>query len=273
MSSDPHQATSADDFSWEPRARYRALLLALREVIAAASSLRALLLNSGDLLHALLDAERVTVFATDERGASLYSVARSGGASQALRVPIDAHSIAGFVALSRRSVMLRDAEDPAQLRALHPMLARDEAREPGVRSVLATPILGAARAVGVLEFVNSLDGEVFRADDQRLAEAIARMLAPKLEALRAEASPARATGSRFPPLRGSTAEDTLAQLLAEVGRVRTPENDRDDEARDTDDRETDSSRPGSSGASCSTPMSAAPPTCTSSPPAPAAGCG
>jgi GAF domain-containing protein len=222
MSSDPHQATSADDFSWEPRARYRALLLALREVIAAAATLRALLLNSGDLLHALLDAERVTVFATDERGASLYSVARSGGASQSLRVPIDANSIAGFVALSRRSVMLRDAQDPEQLRALHPMLARDEAREPGVRSVLATPILGAARAVGVLEFVNSLDGEAFRSDDQRLAEAIARMIAPKLESLRAEASPARAAGSRFPPLRGSAEEDTLVQLLAEVGRVRTP---------------------------------------------------
>ncbi|MDO9020324.1 MAG: GspE/PulE family protein [Deltaproteobacteria bacterium] len=240
MSSDPHQAPSADDFSWEPRARYRALLLALREVIAAAASLRALLLNSGDLLHALLDAERVTVFAADERGASLYSVARSGGASQALRVPIDAQSIAGFVALSRRSVLLRDAEDPAQLRALHPLLARDEAREPGVRSVLATPILGATRAVGVLEFVNSLDGEVFRADDQRLAEAIARMIAPKLESLRAEAAPARTAGSRFPPLRGSGAEDSLAQLLAEVGRVRTPENDRDDDARDTDDRDTDS---------------------------------
>ena len=240
MSSDAHQAPSADDFSWEPRPRYRALLLALREVIAAAASLRALLLNSGDLLHALLDAERITVFAADERSASLYSIARSGGASQSLRLPIDARSIAGFVASTQRSVMLRDAQDREQVRALHPQLFRDDAAESAVRSVLATPILGAGRAVGVLEFVNSLDGEAFRADDQRLAEAIARMLAPKLEALRAEAPSMRPLSSRFPPLRAAPAEDTLSQLLAEVGDAHPPEIERDGEAPATDDRDSDS---------------------------------
>ena len=240
MSSETHQASSADDFSWEPRARYRALLLALREVIAEAASLRALLLNSGDLLHALLDAERITVFAADERAESLYSIARSGGESRSLRVPIDARSISGFVATTQRSVMLRDAQDPEQLRALHPMLLRDRAPEPDVRSVLATPILGRERAVGVMVFVNSLDGEAFRSDDLRLAEAVARMLAPRLEALRAEAPSMRPQASRFPPLRSSAAEDSLPELLAEVERVRSPENERDDEARDTEDRDSDS---------------------------------
>lgn len=240
MSSDANQASSVDDFSWEPRPRYRALLFGLREVIGAAASMRALLQNSGDLMHALLDAERVTVFAADERTGSLYSIARSGGASQSLRVSIDARSIAGFVATSRRSVMLRDVQDRAQLLAIHPQLLRDEPVEPGVRSVLATPILGAARAVGVLEFVNSLDGEAFRSDDLRLAEAISRMLAPKLEALRGDVPSVRPASSRFPPLRSAGVEDDLTNLLAEVARVRSPETERDDDARDTEDRDSDS---------------------------------
>nr|MBK7065121.1 GspE/PulE family protein [Deltaproteobacteria bacterium] len=241
MTSEPLQASSADDFSWEPRPRYRALLLALREVIAEAPSLRALLLNSGDLLHALLDAEHITVFVTDERSESLYSIARSGGESRSVRVAFDARTIAGFVATTQRSVMLRDAQDMEQLRALHPLLHLDRALDPGVRSVLATPILGSRRAVGLLEFVNSLDGEAFRADDLRLAEATARMLAPRLEALCVEAPSMKAPGSRFPPLRSSAeSEDSLERLLAEVASARSPENDRDDEQRDSDDRDSDS---------------------------------
>jgi type II secretory ATPase GspE/PulE/Tfp pilus assembly ATPase PilB-like protein len=241
MSSDALQVPSADDFSWEPRARYRALLLALREVVAAAATLRALLLNSGDLLHALLDAEGVTVFAADERSASLYSIARSGGSSHSLRLPLDARTVAGFVATTQRSVMLRDAQDAEQLRALHPLLVRDgQGGEPGARNVLATPIRGATRAVGVLEFVNSLDGEAFRADDQRLAEAIARMIAPKLEAMLPETASMRPAGSRFPPLRAAAPDAGLGQLLAESARVPASEAERDEEARDIEDRDSDS---------------------------------
>lgn len=236
MNSDPTQTSNVDDFSWEPRPRYRALLSALREVVAAATSLRALLMNSSDLLHALLDAERITVFAVDERSRSLYSIARSGASTQSLRVPADARSIAGFVATTRRSVMLRDAQDPEQLRALHPNLAPDEAAD--VRTVLAAPILGPSRAVGVLEFVNSLDGDAFRGDDLRLAEAIARLLAPKLDALHGEATSVRPPPSRFPALNQRTdREETLGQLLVEAGRVRGGD---DDDGRESEDRDSDS---------------------------------
>lgn len=231
--------SSADDFSWEPRPRYRALLLALREVVAAATSLRALLVNSSDLLHALLDAERITVYALDERAGSLYSIARSGAGSQAVRVPSDARTIAGFVATSRRSVIIRDAQDPEQLRALHPNLVGGGATDAGVRTVLAAPILGPLRAVGVLEFVNSLDGDAFRGDDLRLAEAIARLMAPKLDALHAEATTTAKANSRFPALnRKEDRDEPLGQLLIEAARVRTAESERDSD--DVEDRDSDS---------------------------------
>ncbi len=239
MTFDANQSTT-DDFSWEPRPRYRALLLALREVVAAANSLRALLVNASDLLHALLDAERITVFALDERASTLYSIARSGTSSEAVRVPCDGRTIAGFVAVSRRSVMLRDAQDAEQLRALHPNLAVGAIGDGDVRTVLAAPILGPTRAVGVLEFVNSLDGDAFRGDDMRLAEAIGRLLAPKLEALNAEAA-APKMASRFPSLnRREDRNEPLGQLLIEAAKIRGTEAEREAEARENEDRDSDS---------------------------------
>ena len=64
--------------AWEVRPQYRRILVALRDVIDRATSLRTLLGNAGDLLHALLDAERITIWARDERTQQLSSIARTG---------------------------------------------------------------------------------------------------------------------------------------------------------------------------------------------------
>jgi type II secretory ATPase GspE/PulE/Tfp pilus assembly ATPase PilB-like protein len=190
----------ADRDAFEARPRYRTLFGALRDLVEGSASLHALLAQSGDLVHALLDAERVNLFVTDPCNTLLWTLARSdGGASQ--RLPRSFASIPGFVAITRRAVMVRNAFDPAELTALHPDLRHDPARDPDPRSrtrqVLAVPLISNVGVVGVLEFVNSLDGMDFRADDLQLAEAIAALLAPRIEAHLGDAVRARPERARF----------------------------------------------------------------------------
>jgi len=207
--------------AFEARPRYRTLLGALRDLVDDARTLNELLVKTGDLLHALLDAERVNLFATNPCNTLLWTLARTdGGAS--LRLPRTDASIPGFVAITRRTVMVRNAYDPAELKALHPTLRHDPARDPDPRSrtrqVLAAPIVGAAGVVGVLEFVNSLDGMDFRPDDLALAEAIATLLAPRIEAHLGPAITARPERARFGLLvaEGLLREEDLDAALADA---------------------------------------------------------
>jgi type II secretory ATPase GspE/PulE/Tfp pilus assembly ATPase PilB-like protein/GAF domain-containing protein len=189
-----------DRDGFEQRPRYRTLLVALREVVASARSLKDLLLNARDLLHSLLDAERVNLFATDPRNTLLWTVARSGGEAP-LRLPRTYASIPGFVAITRRTAIVRNAYDNAELRALHPELRHDPARDVAMtsrtRQVLAAPILGERGVAGVIEFVNSVDGMDFRPDDVRLAEEVGRLLGPPLESQLGTAGTMRPESARF----------------------------------------------------------------------------
>ena len=188
-----------DADAFESRPRYRALLVALREVVASATSMKELLRNARDLLHALLDAERVTLFATDPRNTTLWSLARSS-ADAPLRVPRTHATLPGLAAILRRTVTVRNAYDAQELCGLHADLRHDSARDVGMpsrtRQVLVTPVLGARSVVGVIEFVNSLDGMDFRPDDVRLAEEVARLLGPALES-QLGATSVRPEGARF----------------------------------------------------------------------------
>ncbi len=218
----PTQPDTRDGF--EARPRYRTLLVALREVVSSARTLKDLLLNARDLLHSLLDAERVNLFATDPRNTLLWTLARSGGEAP-LRLPRTYASIPGFVAITRRTAIVRNAYDAAELRALHPELHHDPARDVGMssrtRQVLAAPILGERGVAGVIEFVNSLDGMDFRADDVRLAEEVGRMLGPHLEAQLGTAGSMRPESARFGLLlaRGLVTDAQLEEAAARAKKI------------------------------------------------------
>jgi hypothetical protein len=142
----PPGSLAPDQDTWEARPKYRTLLAALREVVTSAQSLKPLLLNAANLLHALLDAERVTIFALDPNNTFLRSLARSGGEA-GFRVAKTNETIPGYVAVSRRTVNIRNAQNPDELKAIHPDLRHDPSHDVGLsnrtRQVLAAPILGA----------------------------------------------------------------------------------------------------------------------------------
>jgi type II secretory ATPase GspE/PulE/Tfp pilus assembly ATPase PilB-like protein len=119
-------------------------------------------------LCTLFDAERLSFFTVDESGSALVPRVKTGTAALGgVRLPIDERSIAGYVALARQAVNIRDVYDEAELAAISPGLAfrkvGDERSGYRTRQMLAAPILdpdgGALHAV--IQLINVRHGEDF----------------------------------------------------------------------------------------------------------------
>ena len=150
--------------------------------IHAASSISEIILEITPRTLDLIDAERVTVFALDSRNNQLYSLFKdkTGGDVREVRVDRSPSSIAGFCAVSRSTVNIRDAYDDAELQALHPKLRLDKRwdEKTGFRTrhVLVTPLIHEKYLMGVLQVINKRSGDVFTDADQQAAQKIARTL-------------------------------------------------------------------------------------------------
>ncbi len=134
-------------------------------------------------------AERSTLYAVDAPSNQLYSLAKTGVEIKEIRVARSATSIAGFVAVARAPVNMRDVYDADELSRVHPKLRFDDRwdRASGfrTRSMMAVPVVShAERAViGVLQVMNRKDELPFMPRDVANAEEIARLLAVALGAL------------------------------------------------------------------------------------------
>jgi signal transduction histidine kinase len=87
-------------------------------------------------------------------------------------VPIDDHSIAGWVAGHRRSALVPDAYRDSRFTPTY-----DQRTGFRTRSVLCVPLVARDRFLGVIQLLNRRDGEVFDEDDLELAEAVAGLIA------------------------------------------------------------------------------------------------
>ncbi len=159
---------------------YRRKLGEITNLFNSAPSLNHILVNLKDKILELIGAERVTIFAIDSKNQELYSLQKSGDDIKEIRVPKSFGSVTGFAALSRQTVRIRNAYDPAELGGFHEKLKFDARwdKATGFRTaqVLATPIMFEKYLIGVLEFLNKTGDEVFSSADQEAAEEIARML-------------------------------------------------------------------------------------------------
>ncbi len=162
---------------------YEQRLVAVVDRIHAAKSLESIFVDvQGDLL-ALLDAERMTLYAIDHEHRELYSRLLAPGPIpevREIRVPISEKSIAGFVALARRVVNVVDAYDAAELKRIAPLLKFDSSWDQKTgfltRQVLAVPIMHELRVVGVVQLLNKKRGPRFTKEDEASVARITRTL-------------------------------------------------------------------------------------------------
>ena len=120
---------------------------------------------SGDICE-LFEADRLTIYSLDEDKASMVSKVKTGLASfKQLKLPISAQSIAGYAALSRKMLNLRDVYDEAELKAHAQELRFQQGvdKRTGYRTqqMLVSPILGDDEVVGVVQLINNRHGGVF----------------------------------------------------------------------------------------------------------------
>ncbi len=162
---------------------YEQRLVAVVDRIHAAKSLESIFVDiQGDIL-ALLDAERMTLYAIDHEHRELYSRLLAPGPIpevREIRVPISEKSIAGFVALARRVVNVVDAYDAAELKRIAPLLKFDSSWDQKTgfltRQVLAMPIMHELRVVGVVQLLNKKRGPRFTKEDETSVARITRTL-------------------------------------------------------------------------------------------------
>jgi type II secretory ATPase GspE/PulE/Tfp pilus assembly ATPase PilB-like protein len=171
------QATSS---SVERELEYRKKLSAITNQINSADSIPHILMTLKDSILELLDAERLTIYAVDTKNQELYSLQKVGDVPKEIRVPKSFASIAGFTALARKTINIKDAYDGAELAKFHPNLRFDQRwdKQTGFRtkSVLAVPIVFEKYLLGELQLINRRHGPLFTAQDEATAEEIARIL-------------------------------------------------------------------------------------------------
>ncbi|MCU0242459.1 MAG: GAF domain-containing protein, partial [Vicinamibacteria bacterium] len=159
---------------------YRKRLIDIANVINAAPSIQEILVDIKDKVVDLVEAERVTIFALDTRNQELFSLFKAGQEVREIRVPKTFASIAGFTALARRTVNIKNAYDATELTRLHPNLRFDSRwdRAGNFRTtqVLASPILFDKYLLGVLQLINKRGGGSFSPKDEEAGEELAKIL-------------------------------------------------------------------------------------------------
>ena len=164
----------------ERELEFRKKLTTIANQINAAESIPHILMTLKDKILELLDAERLTIYAIDTKNQELYSLTKVGDQPKEIRVPKSFASIAGFTALSRKTLNIKDAYDASELQMFHANLRFDQRwdKSTGFRTkaVLAVPILFEKYLLGVVQLINKRHGVAFTPQDEDAAEEIARIL-------------------------------------------------------------------------------------------------
>src|SRR3954468_16167891 len=117
----------------------------------------------------LFEADRMTVYITSEDGQSIVSKVKTGlNSFKDIKLPISESSLAGFCALNKRHMNIRDVYDDSELKQYSPNLtflkAVDQRTAYRSKQMLIAPILGGdtgTELMGVIQLINNLAGQPF----------------------------------------------------------------------------------------------------------------
>ncbi len=129
----------------------------------------------------LFNAALITIYTVDTSKNEIHSKLKSGDAVNEIRVPISSTSIAGYVAMSQKMVIVENVHDPKQLKRHHPDLSFDSSwdKKSGFKTkgMLVCPLIHKGRLMGIIQLVNKKGSGKFNASDQKNAQIISETLA------------------------------------------------------------------------------------------------
>lgn len=154
------------------------------QALAAATDLDELLHRIITACKDLCGADTASLILLDRKRRELYFKQVSGDMGEAIkriRLPLDEHSIAGWVILHQEPLVIHDAaRDPRHYKGV------DKATLYETTSVLAVPIQWGGESYGCLEAINKLEGR-FDATDQEYLTILAQTTAVALKNVRVKA--------------------------------------------------------------------------------------
>ena len=145
-------------------------LHAVTNKIHATANLDEIMLDLGMDFCDLFNCERFTLYALDREKNYIVSKVKTGLTSfRDLKLAISPHSIAGYVALTKKSINLSDVYDEAELRRhapeLHFQQGVDQRTGYRTREMLVAPLLAVQsnELLGVVQFINNRSAGAFSA--------------------------------------------------------------------------------------------------------------
>src|SRR5687767_14700046 len=166
------------------RLAFQKQLQAVTNKIHATSNIDEIMLEVSADVCALFNADRLTIYSIGEDKQSIVSKVKTGlNSFKDLKLPIAEHSIAGYVALARRTANVRDVYDEDELRGLNPNLRflQEVDKRTGYRTkqMLVAPILeaGTNELIGVIQIINNKAGVPFGALAEEGVSELAQTLA------------------------------------------------------------------------------------------------
>ena len=117
------RAQAAAEAAIAKRLAFQQDLQAVTNQIHAAADVDEIMLEVSEAICVLFAAERLTIYKTSTDGQALESRVKTGlQGFRGLRLPISTQSVAGFVALTGRTLNLADVYDHEELHGYHPDL-------------------------------------------------------------------------------------------------------------------------------------------------------
>src|SRR5687768_1719010 len=152
------------------RLAFQKQLQAVTNKIHATNNIDEIMLEVSADVCALFNADRLTIYSMGEDKQSIVSKVKTGlNSFKDLKLPIAEHSIAGYVALAKKTANIKDVYDENELRALNANLRflQEVDKRTGYRTkqMLVAPILeaGSNELIGVIQIINNKAGIPFGA--------------------------------------------------------------------------------------------------------------
>ncbi len=161
-----HQATTQTDVA--ARLAFQKQLQAVTNKIHATNNIDEIMLEVSADICALFNADRLTIYSVGEDKQAIVSKVKTGlNSFKDLKLPIAEHSIAGYIALSKKTVNIKDVYDDGELRGLNANLRflQEVDKRTGYRTkqMLVSPIVeqGTSELIGVIQIINNKTGVPF----------------------------------------------------------------------------------------------------------------
>ena len=136
--------------------------------IHAANTIDEITLELSQDLCSLFNADRLTIYMVSEDKGSIVSKVKTGlNSFKDIKLPINEQSIAGFVAVHKQVINIRDVYDDAELKSYSPQLnflkAVDSKTGYRTRQMLVAPMVEVKSKdlIGVVQIINSKVGQPF----------------------------------------------------------------------------------------------------------------